>query len=116
MAMPIAPNAAAIQTRGAIFSFRNNQLMMATTAGMLAMMTPAETALVMLTPNNMQMENRKLPKKDSRNTSLRIDADMGGSSAGRRSQGNMATAAMPKRNHAKRNTGKAATSGLDKAT
>ena len=51
-----------------------------------AMITPAETALVMLTPYNMESENRKLPRKDSRNSRRRVCGVMGGSSAGRRSQ------------------------------
>ena len=80
------------------------------------MTTPAETALVMLTPNSMQMENRKLPRNDSRNSSRRVRPESGGSSAGLRSQGSIATAAMPKRIQASRNTGRAATSGLDSAT
>ena len=97
-------------------SRRNSQLASATTAGIAAMMTPADTALVRLTPNIMQIENRKLPRNDSRNTSARVRPVIGGSSAGRLSQCGMAAAAMPKRSHASRNTGNAATSGFDSAT
>ena len=43
-------------------------------AGIAAMITPADTALVRLTPNSMQIENRKLPRKDSRNSSRRVGA------------------------------------------
>ena len=80
------------------------------------MITPAETALVMLTPNSMQMENRKLPRNDSRNTSRLVCADIGASPAGLRSQCSMARPPMPKRSQASRNTGIAAASGLDRAT
>ncbi len=45
-------------------------------------MTPAATALVRLTPNSMQMENRKLPRKDSRNSRRAVCRLMGISSAG----------------------------------
>ena len=67
-------SAIAAQMRGTMRSRRNAQLSSATTAGIEAMMTPADTALVRLTPNSMQMENRKLPRKDSRNTSRRVCA------------------------------------------
>ena len=80
------------------------------------MITPAETALVRLTPYSMQIENRKLPRNDSRKTRRRVARVMGGSFAGLRSQGSMASAPMPKRSQASRNTGNAATSGLDSAT
>ena len=90
--------------------------MTATSAGIEAMMTPADTALVRLTPNSMQIENRKLPRKDSRNSSCRVCAVMSGSSAGLRNQCSMAAPPMPNRSHASRNTGMAATSGLDSAT
>jgi hypothetical protein len=43
--------------------------MSAETAGMAAKMTPADTALVMLTPNSMQIEKRKFPRNDSKNNS-----------------------------------------------
>ena len=48
--MPTTPQATAAQTRSPIFSRRNTQLRQATVAGMHAMITPAETALVRLTP------------------------------------------------------------------
>ena len=80
------------------------------------MMTPADTALVMLTPKSMQMEKRKLPRNDSRKTRRFVCADMGGSFAGLRSQWSIARPPMPKRIHASRKTGMAATSGLDSAT
>ena len=97
-------------------SRRNSQLITATAAGIAAKMTPAATALVRLTPYNMQIENRKLPRKDSRNTSMRVWPVIGGSCAGLRSHGNIATAAIPKRIQPSRKTGNAATRGLDKAT
>jgi hypothetical protein len=50
-------------------SLRKYQLMSAETAGMAAKMTPADTALVMLTPNSMQIEKRKFPRNDSKNNS-----------------------------------------------
>ena len=106
----------ASHTRGAMRSRRKAQLISATTAGIDAMITPAETALVMLTPYSMQMENRKLPRNDSRNTSCRVCRVIGGSSAGLRSQCSMAKPPMPKRSQASRNTGSAAASGLDSAT
>ena len=90
--------------------------LIATTAGIDAMITPADTALVRLTPNSMQIENRKLPRKDSRNTRPRVRGVIGGSSGGRRSQCGIASAAMPKRSQASSSTGNAATSGLDRAT
>ena len=43
----------------------------ATAAGMAAMTTPAATAEVSITPKSMQIENRKLPRKLSQNSSLR---------------------------------------------
>ena len=48
--MPSTAQATASQVRGATRSRRNSQLMTATQAGMEAMMTPAEVALVRLTP------------------------------------------------------------------
>ena len=68
------------------------------------------------TPNNMKMENRKLPRKDSRNSSRRVWLEISGSPAGFFSQFHMATPPMPKRNQASRNTGNTSTKGLDKAT
>src|SRR4051812_101566 len=61
-AMPAAAQTTAPHTRGATRSRRNAQLISATTAGIDAMITPADTALVMLTPNNMQIEKRKFPR------------------------------------------------------
>ena len=97
-------------------SRRKSQLATATAAGMDAMITPADTALVRLTPNSMKIENRKLPRNDSRKTRPRVRALMGASSGARRSQCGMANAAMPNRSHASSSTGKAATSGLERAT
>ncbi len=102
--------------RGPFRSRKKAQLIRPITAGMLAKITPADTALVMLTPYNMQIDNRKLPKGDSMKTSHLTCGVNGGSCAGARSQGDMASAAMPKRSQASRNTGNTATSGLDKAT
>ncbi len=99
-----------------IFSPRNSQLINAIIAGMPARMTPADTAVVMLTPYNMQIENRKLPTNDSRNSRVRTWGVIAASWAGLRNQGSIATAAMPKRIQPSRNTGRAATSGLESAT
>ncbi|MCY1367302.1 hypothetical protein D9M69_542310 [compost metagenome] len=114
--MPSAAQAMARPMRTVMRSRRKSQLATATTAGIDAMITPADTALVRLTPNSMQIENRKLPRKDSRKTSPRVRVLMGGSSGLRWSQWGMASAAMPKRSHASSSTGKAATSGLERAT
>ena len=114
--MPNALHTTAAQVRVLIFSFRNTQLISATTAGMAAMITPAETAVVMLTPKSMQIEKRKLPKKDSRKRYFRVAGDMGNSSAGRLSQCRVAKPPMPNRNHANKNTGSTSTKGLDSAT
>jgi len=102
--------------RAAMRSRRNSQLKTATTDGIEAITTPADTALVMLTPYNMQMENRKFPRKDSRNRRSRIRLSINGSSAGLRSHGSIARPPIPKRIQASRNTGMAATSGLESAT
>ena len=48
--MPATAQATATQVRVATCSRRNSQLMTATHAGMVAMITPAEVALVRLTP------------------------------------------------------------------
>ena len=80
------------------------------------MMTPAETALVMLMPNSMQIVNKKFPKRDSRNTSFLVCVVMGTSSGGVFSQWGMARPPMPNLSHAKRKTGRAETNGLDRAT
>src|SRR5450830_135502 len=58
--IPSAPQATASHTRTPMRSRRKIQLNKATTAGITDMMTPADTALVMLTPVIMQIENRKL--------------------------------------------------------
>ena len=77
---------------------------------------PAASAVVRATPNSMQIENRKLPKKDSRNSRRRSRGDRRGSTGSRRTQRDMATAAMPKRSQASRKIGNTATSSLDSAT
>ena len=114
--MPSTAQTTAIQVRVAIFSRRNSQLMTATQAGMEAMITPAEVALVRLTPEIMQMVNRKLPKSDCRNSSPRVCVVIGGSSGVLRSQCGMATTPMPKRSQASRKIGNVAASGFDNAT
>src|SRR5450830_566094 len=114
--IPSAPQATASHTRTPMRSRRKIQLNKATTAGITDMMTPADTALVMLTPVIMQIENRKLPRNDSRNTSNFMRGANGASSAGFFSQRNIATAPMPKRNQASKNTGSASASGLVRAT
>ena len=88
----------------------------ATRAGIAAMITPAASAELRYTPASMQIENRKLPKNDSRNSRRRVGASRGCSFAGRRSQGAIATAAIAKRSQASRNTGKITTSALEKPT
>src|SRR3546814_9021982 len=95
--MPSTPQAIAAHTLALIASFRNTRLSTATVAGMDDMMTPADTALVMLTPTIMHKVNRKLPRKDSRKISHRVCTDRVGSEAGLRIQRNMAIAPMPKR-------------------
>ena len=80
------------------------------------MITPAATAEVSATPKSMQIENRKLPRKLSQNSSLRSCADSGASPSRRRTQCAIASAARPKRNQASRNTGKAASSSFDSPT
>ena len=103
-------------TRGVMRSFKTNQLSRAIAAGMAAMVTLAATAPVIDTPVIMQMVNKKLPKKDSKNSSVRALGVKGASAAGRRNQPAMATTPMPKRSQASSKTGKAAASGLDSAT
>ena len=83
---------------------------------MAAMVTPAVTALVRLTPVTMQMVKRKLPNSDSRNSSPCVRRGKGASSAGLRSHRSMAMAPMPKRSQASNSTGKMAAKGLDRAT
>ena len=114
--MPVTAKPMASHTRGPMRSPKKNQLSKATTVGMAAMMTPADTAVVMLTPNSMQMVNKKLPRKDSRKIRRLVAAVMGGSPAGLRSQCGMAKEPMPKRSQASKATGNTAIKGLDKAT
>jgi hypothetical protein len=114
--MPRAAQAIAVHVRPEIGSRRNARLRSATVAGMAAMITPAETALVRLTPHSMHSENRKLPRKDSRNSRRRVRGVRGASVAGLRSQCSIARPPMPKRSQASRNTGIAAASGFDSAT
>ncbi len=80
------------------------------------MITPAAVAVDRLTPASMQIENRKLPRKDIANSSSRSRGVSGFSSLRGRVHGSIATAAMPKRRKASANSGIAATSGLDSAT
>ena len=80
------------------------------------MVTPAVTALVRLTPVTMHSVNKKLPKKDSRNSKRLVRRFSGASSGVLRSQRAMATAPMPKRSQASSSTGNNAASGLDSAT
>jgi len=103
-------------TRRAMRSPRKMRDSSATAAGIAAMITPAATADVSAMPNSMQIENRKLPRKLSQNSSLRSRAPSGASPGARPSQPSIATAAMPKRSHASTKTGKIATSSLDKPT
>ncbi len=88
----------------------------ATIAGMAAMMTPAASAEVSATPKSMKMEKRKLPKKDSKKSSVRSRRLSGASPGWRLTHEAMATAAMPKRSQASRKTGKTSTSVLESAT
>ncbi len=69
--MPTTARPTAAQVRRGTRSFRKNQLITATAAGMPAMVTPAVTALVSPTPEIMHSVNRKLPRNDSRNSSRR---------------------------------------------
>ena len=114
--MPKAEHATAAQTRRPMCSRKNHQLIKPTTAGIAAMITPADTALVMLTPNSMQMENKKLPKNDSKKTSFLVCKLMGGSSAGFLSHRVIAKPPIPKRIQANKKTGKVIDKGLDSAT
>jgi len=95
---------------------RNRRASSATAAGIAAITTPAASAEVAITPYSMQIENRKFPMKLSQNSSTRSRRDRGASPGTRRSQCSMATAAMPKRSQASRNTGNAATSSFDRPT
>ena len=113
--MPKAAQAIAAQTRRLMRSPRKSQLISATTAGMDAMMTPAEIALVMLTPYSMQIVNRKLPRKDSTKTSFLVAQVMDGSETGFASQCGIAKPPMAKRSQASNMTGRTATRGLARA-
>ncbi len=113
---PATARMIAPSVRGVSRSCRKIRDRMATAAGMPAMMTPALIALASRMPNSMQMENRKLPRKDSRNSRPRVRRSRGGAPGAARSQCAMATAAMPKRNQASRNTGKVATSTRENPT
>jgi len=106
----------AAHTRKPMRSRKTSQLSKATTVGRVAMMMPADTAVVRLTPNSMQMVNRKLPRNDSRKSRPLVWRLMGGSLAGLTSQCGMASTPMPKRSQASKKTGRASTSGLLRAT
>ena len=80
------------------------------------MVTPAVTALVMATPLIMHSVKRKLPKKDSKNSSNLVWPDSAASFAGRLSQPSMAITPMPKRSQASNMTGNTAANGLESAT
>src|SRR5690606_2680963 len=114
--IPSTPQAIAAHTRGLIVSLRKIRLSTATVAGMADMITPADTALVMLTPNIMHSVNRKLPRNDSRKISHRVDTERTGSVAGLRIQRSMAMAPMPKRSQPSKKTGSTSASGLVSAT
>ena len=113
---PTTAQLTAAQVLRPMRSPKNAQLIKATAAGIVAITTPAVTAPVMLTPNSMQIENKKLPKNDSRNSRRLVWPVIGASSTGFFSQCNMAAPPIPKRSQASKKTGRAATSGLDKAT
>jgi hypothetical protein len=114
--MPSTAQAMAACTRRVMRSPRKMRDSTATAAGMAAITTPAASAEVTATPNSMQIENRKLPRKLSQNISWRSCGDSGASPGPRFTQWIIATAAMPKRSHASRKTGKVATSSLDRPT
>jgi hypothetical protein len=88
----------------------------ATAAGIAAMMTPAASAELCVMPKSMQIENKKLPKKDSRKSSPCVRRSSGASSDGLCSHSAMATAAMAKRSHARMKTGKTITRAFEKPT
>ena len=115
-AMPAIAQAMPAATRMPTRSLSSNQDSRATTAGSAAMITPAASAVLWRMPNSMQIENRKLPKNDSRKSRrvvAPVERRFGG---GRRSHGAIATAAIAKRSHASRNTGKTMTSAFEKPT
>ena len=86
----------------------------ATAAGMPAITTPAAKAPLSFTPYNMQIEKQKLPRKLSQKSRRRSCAESGASPGERATQCSIATAAMPKRSQASRNTGSTATSSFDR--
>ena len=114
--IPTAAQPMAARVRKPMRSLRNTRLSTATTAGMDDITTPAATAVVRLTPNSMQMENRKLPRNDSRNSRPLVRGDSAGSFGGFLSQRHMAMPPIPNRSQASKKTGKTTTRGLDKAT
>ena len=115
-AMPAIAQAIPAATRTPTRSLSSHHESRATTAGNAAMITPAASAVLWRMPNSMQIENRKLPKNDSRKTRRRPRASSAGSLAGRRSHGAIATAAIAKRMPASRKTGKTMTSAFEKPT
>jgi hypothetical protein len=114
--MPEAAQAMASHTRGATRSRSSSHDSSATAPGMPAIATPAAVAEVSATPYSMQIENRKLPRKLSQNSSQRSWRDSGASPGVRRTQCSIASAAMPKRSQASRKTGNTATSSFDSPT
>ena len=114
--MPATAHPMAATTRGGMRSCRKSRDSTATAAGMAAITTPAATAELSITPYSMQIEKRKLPRKLSQKSRYRSCCDSGVSPAWRGSQLNIATAPMPKRSHASRNTGNTASSSFDKPT
>ena len=114
--MPVAANTSASSNRPDSRSLNTITLSMATTTGSIDKMMPAAMALVWLTPYSMQIEKRKLPRKDSRNSSPFIRRFKTGSCSGLRNQWGTAKAPITKRNQAKANTPNTLTKGLAKAT
>ena len=114
--MPATASAIAIHTRGVNVSRRNQRDSNATTAGNVARVTPAAVAVVSAIPLNMQIENRKFPKNESRKNSRCSVRVSGASFFARNVQGSIATEAMAKRRNASAKTGITATSGLDSPT
>jgi hypothetical protein len=114
--MPAMANTMPAATLGAMRSRRNTSESSATTPGIAAMITPAARAEDRAIPNSMQMEKRKLPRNDSRKSSLRSCTLSGASFGARFTHVTIATAAMPNRSHASRKTGKTTTSSLDSPT
>jgi hypothetical protein len=88
----------------------------ATTTGSALITRPAAVAEVSATPQSMQIENRKLPKKDCRKSCRDSKRLSGGSVAPRQVHGSSATAAIAKRKSASAKIGNSAVSGLTSAT